>query len=263
MISREDTIRREDILRELELLPTWRLRQAPNTIAENVAIEDRALKIAVVEKTPLEHEAEINAPMADPLDKEVFIETESFPVKESTSLAELSAEIALPLIDTSPVQTVFGVGDPNAEWLFVGVGPDAEEGASGEPFAGQTGQLLDNMLIAMHLRRGQNVYLANVLNCPPQDNQDRQEEALTHWELYFKQQVARIKPKLIIALGELAAQSLLQAETTLASMRGQVHDYQGVPLIVTYHPTDLLHSPKDKPKAWDDLCFARKTMLTL
>lgn len=256
-------ISREDILRELELLPTWRLRQVPNTIAESVAIEDTALKSAVIENIPSENEAAIIAPRADPLVKEVFIETESFSLKESTTLAELSAEIALPLIDTSRVQTVFGMGDPNAEWLFVGVGPDAEEDASREPFRGQAGKLLDNMLVAMHLRRGQNVYLANVRYCPPQDSQDQQGEALTHWELYFKQQVASIKPKLIVALGELAAQSLLQAETTLASMRGQVHDYQGVPVIVTYHPADLLHSPKDKPKAWDDLCFAKKTMQTL
>lgn len=256
-------ISREDILRELELLPTWRLRQVPNTIAESVAIEDTALKSAVIENIPSENEAAIIAPRADPLVKEVFIETESFSLKESTTLAELSAEIALPFIDTSRVQTVFGTGDPNAEWLFVGVGPDAEEDASREPFTGQAGKLLDNMLVAMHLRRGQNVYLANVRYCPPHDNPDRQDEAPTHWEPYFKQQVARIKPKLIVALGELAAQSLLQTETTLASMRGQVHDYQGLPVIVTYHPADLLRSLKDKPKAWDDLCFAQRTMQTL
>lgn len=263
MISPEDAVRREDLMRELELLPTWHLRQAPNTIAESVAIEDRAHKSADVENTPPENEAAISAPVTDSLDKEVFIVTESFPVKESTSLAELSAEIALPLIDTRRVQTVFGAGDPNAEWLFVGVGSDAAEDQRGEPFAGQTGKLLDNMLTAMHLRRGQNVYLANVLNCLPQDNQDWQDEAMTHWELYFKQQVALIKPKLIIALGELAAQSLLQTDTTLASMRGQIHDYQGVPVIVTYHPVELLGSPENKPKAWDDLCLAQKTMQTL
>jgi uracil-DNA glycosylase family 4 len=160
-------------------------------------------------------------------------------------------------------QTVFGAGDPNADWLIVGEAPDAEEDRTGEPFAGQAGELLDNMLAAITLKRGQNVYMANVLKCRASENHDLNEGAAMQCESYLKRQVALIKPKLIVALGEFTAQILLESEQAIASMRGKLHDYQGVPVVVTYHPAYLLLNLADKAKAWEDLCLAKNTMLHL
>jgi len=136
---------------------------------------------------------------------------------------------------------VFGIGDAHADWLFVGEAPGAEEDIQGEPFVGQAGKLLDNMLAAIRLRRGQNVYIANVLKCRPPENRDPHVDEVAQCRPFLQQQVALIQPKLIVALGKVAAQSLLPsentaAENTLASLRGRLHDFNGVPVIVTYHP---------------------------
>ncbi|MCB4810962.1 uracil-DNA glycosylase [Methylovorus menthalis] len=160
-------------------------------------------------------------------------------------------------------QTVFGVGDPAAEWLIVGEAPGAEEDKRGEPFVGQAGQLLDNMLGAIQLKRGQNVYIANVLKCRPPQNRDPQGEEVQQCDPFLKRQVELIKPKLILALGKFAAQSLLNSDATIGSMRGRQHVYNGVPVIVTYHPAYLLRNLMDKAKAWEDLCLARATMRKL
>ncbi|MGH8750611.1 MAG: uracil-DNA glycosylase, partial [Burkholderiales bacterium] len=160
-------------------------------------------------------------------------------------------------------QTVFGVGDENADWLFVGEGPGAEEDAKGEPFVGQAGKLLDNMLAALGLRRGDNVYIANVVKCRPPGNRNPEALEASQCEPYLEQQIALIKPKLIVALGKVAALNLLKTAATIASLRGHVHDYRGIPLIVTYHPAYLLRNLPDKAKAWADLCFARDTLRNL
>ena len=153
-------------------------------------------------------------------------------------------------------QTVFGVGDENADWLFVGEGPGADEDAQGEPFVGQAGKLLDNMLAAIKLKRGNNVYIANIVKCRPPNNRTPEPDEIATCLPYLQQQIALIKPKLIVALGKTAATSLLGRDATLGSLRGTVHDFQGSPLIVTYHPAYLLRSPAEKAKAWQDLCFA-------
>lgn len=157
-------------------------------------------------------------------------------------------------------KTVFGVGDRNADWLFVGEAPGAEEDRRGEPFVGQAGKLLDNMLAAIKLKRGDNVYIANVLKCRPPENRDPHGEEVAQCNPYLLRQVELIKPKLIVALGKFAAQSLLDSDDSISSMRGKLHDYNGVPVIVTYHPAYLLRNMSDKAKAWEDLCFAVKTM---
>jgi len=160
-------------------------------------------------------------------------------------------------------QTVFGVGDEHAEWLFVGEAPGAEEDRKGEPFVGQAGKLLDNMLAAIQLKRGENVYIANVLKCRPPNNRDPHGEEVVHCDPFLKRQVELIKPRLIVALGKFAALSLLGGEQTISAMRGKLYDYHGVPVIVTYHPAYLLRNLPDKAKAWEDLCFARSTMRDL
>jgi DNA polymerase len=157
-------------------------------------------------------------------------------------------------------KTVFGVGDEKADWLFVGEGPGADEDIKGEPFVGQSGKLLDNMLVAIKLKRGENVYITNVVKCRPPDNRNPEAAEVAQCEPYLHRQIEKIRPKLIIALGKVAAVNLLKREASVTSMRGKVHDYRGTPMIVTYHPAYLLRSLPEKAKAWEDLCFAVETM---
>jgi DNA polymerase len=157
-------------------------------------------------------------------------------------------------------QTVFGVGDEKAEWLFVGEGPGADEDAQGEPFVGQAGKLLDNMLLAIKLKRGKNVYIANIVKCSPPENRNPEADEIAACMPYLQRQIELVKPKLIVALGKTAATALLGRDAALGSLRGALHDYRGIPLLVTYHPAYLLRSPMEKAKAWQDLCLATDMM---
>jgi DNA polymerase len=156
--------------------------------------------------------------------------------------------------------TVFGVGDENADWMLVGEAPGAEEDARGEPFVGQAGRLLDNMLAAIGLARGTDVYIANVLKCRPPGNRNPEPDEVAKCSPHLLRQIALVKPRLIVAMGRFAAQTLLATDASIASLRGRRFEYQGVPLVVTYHPAYLLRNLPDKAKAWEDLCFARATM---
>jgi DNA polymerase len=160
-------------------------------------------------------------------------------------------------------QSVFGVGDEQAEWLLVGEAPGQEEDRQGEPFVGQAGKLLDGMLASIQLRRDKNVYIANVLKCRPPGNRNPAPEEVAKCSPHLLRQVALIKPKLILAMGRFAVQTLLGTEASIASLRGRQHQYAGVPLIVTYHPAYLLRTLPDKAKAWQDLLFAKRTMAGL
>jgi DNA polymerase len=157
-------------------------------------------------------------------------------------------------------QTVFGVGDENADWMLIGEAPGAEEDRLGDPFVGQAGKLLDNMLAAIGLSRRSNVYIANVLKCRPPGNRNPAPEEVEKCTPHLLQQIELIKPKLILAMGRFAAQTLLRSDASIASLRGRLHRYAGVPLIVTYHPAYLLRTLEDKAKAWEDLLFASKVM---
>jgi uracil-DNA glycosylase family 4 len=154
---------------------------------------------------------------------------------------------------------VFGVGDREADWMLIGEAPGENEDKLGEPFVGQAGKLLDSMLRAVTLSREQNVFIANVIKCRPPGNRNPEPDEVARCAPYLQRQVALVKPKLIIALGRFAAQSLLKTDASIASLRGRVHDYEGVPVIVTYHPAYLLRSLPDKAKAWADLCLAQAT----
>lgn len=166
--------------------------------------------------------------------------------------------------------TVFGVGSRQARWLIVGEAPGENEDLQGEPFVGQAGALLDNMLKALGLSRAaegaQAAYIANVLKCRPPGNRNPQPEEVLQCEPYLRRQMALLQPQVILALGRFAAQSLLQhsvpdvATMPLGRLRGQVHQYEGVPVVVSYHPAYLLRTPQDKAKAWADLCLARGLM---
>jgi uracil-DNA glycosylase len=227
---------REEVLKELELLPVWRQRTA-------------------VAKTAVEQPLSTTAPPA-------MEEGSVMPMDWETLQAAVASCQACPLAETR-TQTVFGVGDRNADWLFVGEAPGAEEDRRGEPFIGQAGRLLDNMLAAIRLKRGENVYIANVLKCRPPENRNPHGEEVVKCDPYLKRQVDLIQPKLIVAMGRFAAQSILHSDDSISALRGKLHNYNGVPVIVTYHPAYLLRNLMDKAKAWEDLCFARATMRTL
>lgn len=160
-------------------------------------------------------------------------------------------------------QAVLGVGDTAADWLFVGEGPGAEEDQRGEPFVGQAGKLLDNMLAAIGLKRGRDVYIANAVKCRPPENRTPAPDEIAACRPYLERQIELLQPKLIVALGRPAAQTLLQSEVKIVAARGKLHDYCGIPLIVTYHPAYLLRTLMDKAKAWEDLCFMRRTMAAI
>lgn len=151
-------------------------------------------------------------------------------------------------------QTVFGVGDPQADLIIVGEAPGAQEDRQGEPFVGRAGQLLNNMLAAIQLERSA-IFIANILKCRPPNNRDPEPEEVAQCTPYLEQQLAHIKPKLILAVGRIAAHFLLQQKTSLSRLRGQQFSYgaQQIPLMVTYHPAYLLRNPKDKSKSYEDL----------
>jgi DNA polymerase len=163
----------------------------------------------------------------------------------------------------SRTQTVFGVGDEDADWMIIGEAPGAEEDRLGEPFVGQAGRLLDSMLAAIGLKRGENVYIANVLKCRPPSNRNPQPEEVAKCSPHLRRQIELVRPKLILAMGRFAVQTLLETDASIASLRGRLHRHAGVPLIVTYHPAYLLRTLPDKAKAWEDLVFARRTMASL
>ncbi len=155
---------------------------------------------------------------------------------------------------------MLGVGDRVAQWLVVGEAPGAEEDRQGEPFVGPAGQLLDAMLRAIGLGRGNNVYIANILKSRPPGNRDPSAAEVAACLPYLERQIELIRPRLILAVGRIAMQNLLGTQSSLGAMRGKVHQFGGLktPLIVTYHPAYLLRKPEDKRKAWEDLKFARK-----
>lgn len=157
-------------------------------------------------------------------------------------------------------QTVFGVGNHNAEWMVIGEAPGAEEDRRGEPFVGRAGALLDSMLRAAGFAR-EEVFIANILKCRPPNNRDPRPEEAAACSSFLRQQIERIAPKLILCVGRIAAQNLLGTTESTAKLRGRVHRHPatGTPVIVTYHPAYLLRQPTEKRKAWEDLKLAMRT----
>jgi len=147
---------------------------------------------------------------------------------------------------------VFGVGSPGARVMFVGEGPGANEDATGEPFVGRAGQLLDKIIAAMGMRRD-DVYIANIVKCRPPGNRDPEPDEVAECEPFLKQQIAIIQPEAIVALGRVAAVTLLRVDSPLGRLRARWHSYEGIPLMPTYHPAFLLRSPDMKRKCWEDI----------
>ena len=166
-------------------------------------------------------------------------------------------------------QTVFGTGHPRAHWLIVGEAPGEQEDAVGEPFVGESGQLLDRMLRALGLTResgeapdpARQVFIANTLKCRPPGNRNPTAQELAACQPYLERQVTLVQPRVMLAMGRFAVQALLGSSEPLGRLRGRVHDWRGVPLVVTYHPAYLLRQPAEKARAWEDLCLAASCLV--
>ena len=237
------TPRRALMLQEMGLSPQWHVRDAASESAVESALESSAAAPAA------------SAAPIDANDRRgVIMRMDWREIKQCVAACTSCA------LHTGRNKTVFGVGDENADWLFVGEGPGADEDALGEPFVGQAGKLLDSMLAAIQLKRGSNVYITNVVKCRPPGNRNPEAEEALACEPFLHRQIELIKPKLIVALGKVAAVNLLAREASVASMRNKVHQNRGIPLIVTYHPAYLLRSLAEKARAWEDLCFAVDTL---
>lgn len=282
-------IRDEIVLRELNLYPLWVRRDAsraetnPENISEEASVSTSSEpassanllspSIAVPEALRVPDHGVVFAPELVPGTTELKTPQADTGSLSWDGLKQQVSGCSLCKLRSGCTQTVFGAGDEKAEWLFVGEAPGEDEDAQGQPFAGAAGKLLDNMLASIKLQRGKNVYIANVLKCRPPEGHTPGVGEVASCLPYLQQQIALIKPKLIVALGKTAATSLLAGtivkradgsfvpgvvghDTTLGSLRGTLHDYHGVPLIVTYHPAYLLRSPQEKARAWQDLCLA-------
>ncbi|MGO4415689.1 uracil-DNA glycosylase family protein [Cupriavidus sp. KB_39] len=268
--------RRAQFLEVLGIPSEWvprRLAGAPVEAEADVEVEIEVATVAVAEIEP-EVDVVMTTPAATP--RPVVIEALSPPpqpaVQDEAALARDAAIAAMDwaaleaavaectacgLSDTR-TNTVVGVGDRRAEWMLVGEAPGENEDLQGEPFVGQAGKLLDNMLGALGLARDRNVFIANVLKCRPPGNRNPEPEEVAHCEPFLRRQIALIRPKVIVVLGRFAAQSLLRSTTPIGKLRGTVHRYEGIPVVVTYHPAYLLRTLTDKARAWEDLCLARE-----
>jgi uracil-DNA glycosylase len=211
--------------------------------------------------------AAVPAPAAGPADTEAATgaRAQAIAAMPWAELREAVAACTACGLCRSRRQTVFGVGHPQAHWMIVGEAPGEQEDLKGEPFVGAAGHLLDNMLRALQLTRDEGpperqVYIANTLKCRPPRNRNPEPQELARCEPFLMRQIELIRPRLILAMGRFAVQALLRSSEPIGKLRGRVHRYQGVPLVVTYHPAYLLRNLADKSRAWDDLCLAAQTV---
>lgn len=276
--------RRESVLREMGLGPIWRIRSAKGAASElpnpMVAVPMHTLPVPKppqvrphlepakpVPETP-------QAPQIQQIaSRKSRPDTDSNPAHEHRldRIASLDWEALEDDIRTCTAcklcenrhQAVPGVGDRSAAWMLVGEGPGAEEDRRGEPFVGPAGQLLDDMLAAIGLERSQGVYIANAVKCRPPLNRTPTADEIAACLPYLERQIELVKPRLLMALGKPAAQSLLGEEVKINASRGRLFRHANIPVVITYHPAYLLRNQTDKGRAWEDLCFARSTMAAL
>lgn len=257
-------------------LPVWRLRsefahlqqsvvgaeiisseEVPN--AEQVCSQQAAIPAEISLEPELVAPPSLTAvPVVDeaPIDQLVESQTDNW-----TDLQHQVQQCQACHLSASRTQTVFGVGDQQADWLLIGEAPGAEEDRLGEPFVGRAGQLLTEMIFALGFERSQ-VYIANILKCRPPENRDPRPDEVEQCIGFLHRQIALIQPKIILAVGRVAAQNLLQTTTTIGKLRGQRHQFgpAKTPLVATYHPSYLLRSPLEKSRVWDDLLFAKSVI---
>lgn len=277
--------RRDAVLREMGLGPIWRLRSSVSEAAQDlVDAQPDAVPVCAPEpppgtsgrarssaQTPISAQVP-SVPRAPALERRA---TDAEPPRAASprvddrrsdriaqlDWTELDADIracqACSLCEKRR-QAVPGTGNRKARWMLVGEGPGAEEDRLGEPFVGQAGKLLDNMLAAVGLTREADVFIANAVKCRPPHNRTPETDELAACRPYLLRQIELVEPELLIALGRPAALALLEREINIGAARGKPHHHRGIPVVVTYHPAYLLRNPQDKGKAWEDLCFARR-----
>lgn len=252
----------DDYLRELELAAIFALQRARDGVTAAVVATPNLAKPAPVIAVP---RPAVVAPLR-------VIKPAAVPVTidpaRATHIAALTWEFfasdvaqckACELCGTRK-QSVPGAGALDATWLFVGEGPGAEEDESGEPFVGLAGALLEQMLGATGLKRGREVYIANVVKCRPPGNRTPSQNEAAACAPFLDRQIALIQPKIIVALGKTAVMRLTGSDDSMASLRGKTLTYQGIPVIATYHPSYLLRNLTEKMKAWEDLMFAKRVL---
>lgn len=251
------SLNRDELLAEMGLTPQWRLRTEPSVVRS----EGKAR--AVVPEA-----AQAEAAIARPaMTMPVAVET---PAKASVAqmgweqLRETIAACRACGLCAERKQVVPGVGDEDADWMFIGEGPGAEEDARGEPFVGQAGRLLDAMLSAIDLRRSEDVYITNAVKCRPPGNRTPEATEMGACLPYLRRQIELVRPRIIVLLGKAAVHAVLGEEGTLGGLRGRKLFYRDrereIPVVATYHPAYLLRTLPDKAKAWEDLCRARTLM---
>jgi DNA polymerase len=234
--------------------PALDVTVAKAATAESTAAPAEASAVAAPPPVPA-----VPAVVTQPMRARADIATLDWPALRASVAACTACSLC-----ASRTQTVFGVGHPQAHWLVVGEAPGEEEDRQGEPFVGASGQLLDRMLAALQLSRSsegdappaRRVYIANTLKCRPPRNRNPGAEEMAQCEPYLVRQIELLRPRIILAMGKFAVQALLRSDEPIGKLRGRLHRYQGVPLVVTYHPAYLLRSLQEKAKAWEDLCLA-------
>ncbi|CAI09832.1 uracil-DNA glycosylase [Aromatoleum aromaticum] len=264
--------RRDAVLREMGLAPLWRLRgrsqalqaDEPEAVAEEPAAAGPPARESGVVFSAREPQAS-HRPHPDPVAAAPAVDSPDERARRIETLdwealdADIRACTACRLCERRR-QAVPGVGDRQASWMFVGEGPGAEEDQRGEPFVGAAGKLLDAMLAAIGLKRGEGVYIANAVKCRPPHNRTPGNDEIEACAPYLARQIALLQPRLLVALGRPAARALLGVDVAIGAARGQVFRCRGMPVVVTYHPAYLLRNQRDKAKVWEDLCFARELM---
>ena len=258
------SIARDHLLLEMGIGPLWKVRHAPDALAESAPATplpaglapDRSEK-PIVATTP--RRAPAQPPRMQAAAAALLARGDEIARMDWPALKTAVGTCTACALCAGRKNTVFGVGDESAQWMIIGEAPGAEEDARGEPFVGQAGQLLDAMLAALDMRRGSNVYIANVLKCRPPGNRNPTPEEMARCAPHLLRQVALVKPGLILLMGRFATQAVLATEASIASLRGRLHSFAGTPAIVTYHPAYLLRAPTEKARAWEDLLLARAT----
>jgi DNA polymerase len=258
---------RKTILAEMGLSPLWVRRDVPPIMRGTGKAGDTGNTVVAGTARPGKPSPSSPLKLAAPKEKPGVVDRENVAGMAWEELYRTIRECRACKLCEKRKQAVPGVGDENASWLFIGEGPGADEDERGEPFVGQAGRLLDAMLAAIGLKRGEDVYIANAVKCRPPNNRTPENAEMATCFPYLKRQIALIQPRLIVLLGRAAVNSVLGEDGTLASLRGKTLSYRDgdneIPAVVTYHPAYLLRNLPDKAKSWEDLCRARALMRVL
>ena len=242
---------KKKLLQDSGLFPAWQLKTMPASQEVDLTVQDQSLDACA---SPSSNNViqETVAMLSDSEEKSI--------IPQWDALEAQVVDCQRCRLAQQRTKTVFGVGDRNPDFLFVGEGPGAEEDRQGEPFVGQAGKLLDAIFASLGMSRKKGIYIANAVKCRPPENRKPFDDEMQSCFPYLDQQIEWLSPKIIIALGATGAQTMLKTDTKIGALRGKVHYYKKIPLIATYHPAYLLRSPMEKAKVWADMVFAIRTL---